>query len=100
MKTHLAIGLAVALGFAAGIMLRAGRANAEVPAWSAGTGPGAGPRAFTECVAATLYDFRGKDLNEGQLPSKTSKVPAGWVPVGGTVVGFNTASTPAMVLCR
>ena len=72
-------------------MLRTERADAQTAA---------GPRAFTECVAASLYDIRGKDLNDGQSPGKTVKLPVGWSPVGGTVVGAGTATTPAVVLCR
>ncbi|MGC4122256.1 MAG: hypothetical protein QM765_48270 [Myxococcales bacterium] len=84
------VALAALLGLAGGLLLQTGRADAQAAT---------GPRAYTECFAATLYDMRGKDLNEGAAPSKTVKIPPGWTPIGGGG-GLRGDTTPTVVLCR
>ena len=89
MRRIVAIGVLLAVA-ALGVQLLAARAvRAQTP-----------PPGYTECFAVSLWAVQGRELNEGELPKKRVKVPAGWTPVGGTVVGAGSAANPGMVLCR
>jgi hypothetical protein len=54
---------------------------------------------FSECFASSIYHVSGRDLNRGEMPRQTVRIPRGWTPVGGGVGGGGSSST-VVVLCR
>lgn len=51
---------------------------------------------FRECFSATLWAIKRENLNRGESPYNTTKIPAGWTPVGG---GANQ-NREYVILCR
>ncbi|MBI5548041.1 MAG: hypothetical protein HY901_29525 [Deltaproteobacteria bacterium] len=82
----------VCLGVLAGSALFGAGAQAQAQAPRAGQ--------YAECIGVTLWEMRGKDLNAGEAPSKTVKVPAGWTVVGGSASGNQASILPSMIICR
>jgi hypothetical protein len=66
-------------------------AQAEQPASYSGAG-------FTECFGATTWTVQGRELNAGELPKETVKIPAGWTPVGGG--SWADSAYGYVLLCR
>jgi len=57
-----------------------------------------GKMQYQECFAVSLWSISGRNLNEGQMPKKTVKIPTGWTPMGG---GYDAgAGEGNMILCR
>ena len=58
------------------------------------------PPQYRECFAALTWAFSGSVVNEefaaGQKPSKVTRVPAGWTPIGGGSRGTDGI----IILCR
>jgi hypothetical protein len=53
---------------------------------------------YQECFAVSLWSISGRNLNEGQMPKKTVKIPTGWTPMGG---GYDAgAGEGNTILCR
>ena len=58
------------------------------------------PAQYRECFAALTWAFSGAVVNEefaaGQKPSKLTRVPAGWTPIGGGSRGTDGI----IIMCR
>ncbi len=48
---------------------------------------------LTECTAVTLWAVAGNSLNNGNIPSKTVKVPKGWEVVGAGATNGQPSAT-------
>ena len=72
-------------------------AAVSIPAVTAQTGTeAAAPGQFSECFATTVTLVRGVDLNEGEMPERTVRVPPGWTPIGGGAAQGGSVA----ILCR